>query len=318
MKKDSILGLARMALKMESDAITVMANNLNADFEGAVNAILNCNGKLIVVGMGKSGHVANKIAASLASTGTPSFSLHPGEAFHGDLGMISGNDVVLAISKSGETDELLKIVPFIKDSGNVLIAMTGNKNSTLALNADFHLDVWVEREVCPLDLAPTTSTTAQMAMGDALLVALMTLREFKAENFARYHPGGNLGRRLLLKVKDVMRCDDLPIVKLNCSMTELISVVSSGRAGLAVIVEDGAIEGVVTDGDIRRAMQNDKNNFFEKIANDICNHNPKVILETAKLIEANQMMNDYKINTLLVADENRALKGIVQIYDLKI
>lgn len=318
MRKDMMIELAKMTFKMESEAIMSMSNNLDSDFESAINAILNCKGKLIIVGMGKSGHVANKISASLASTGTPSFSLHPGEAFHGDLGMISANDVVLAISKSGETDELLKIVPFIKDNGNILIAMTGNKQSTLAVNSDFHLNVWVEREVCPLDLAPTTSTTAQMVMGDALVVALMTAREFKAENFARFHPGGNLGRRLLMRVKDVMRSDNLPIVDFECMITDLISVVSSGRLGLAIVIKDGNIFGVVTDGDIRRAMSKDINAFLEMKASDICSKDPKLVLDTAKLVDANQIMTDHKINTLIVTDSNGSLQGVVQIYDLKI
>ena len=217
-----ILDLARRTLSVEAEALNNMATLLGDEFIRAVNTILECNGKLIITGMGKSGLVGRKIAATLASTGTPSFFLHPGEAFHGDLGMISPNDVVLALSHSGETDEVLKIVPFIHSNGNVLISITGNPKSTLAKNSNIHLNTGVKEEACILQLAPTTSTTAQLAMGDALAMALMKAREFTAMDFARLHPGGSLGRRLLMTVGNVMRKSDLPVVGADCSATDMI------------------------------------------------------------------------------------------------
>ena len=226
-----ILDLARRTLNVEAEALQMMAQRLGDDFLSAVNRILSASGKLIVTGMGKSGLVGRKIAATLASTGTPSFFLHPGEAFHGDLGMFSKEDVILALSCSGETDEVLKIVPFIQSNGNTLISMTGNPNSTLAKNSDIHLDVNVKEEACILHLAPTTSTTAQIAMGDALAIALMKARQFTSMDFARLHPGGSLGRRLLMTVGNVMRKNDLPIVAADCSATEMIHKVSRGGLG---------------------------------------------------------------------------------------
>jgi arabinose-5-phosphate isomerase len=268
--------------------------------------------------MGKSGLVGRKIAATLASTGTPSFFLHPGEAFHGDLGMISAEDVVLALSYSGETDEVLKIVPFIHSNGNKLISMTGKRESALAKNSDIHLDVGVKTEACILRLAPTSSTTAQIAMGDALAVALMKAREFTSMDFARLHPGGSLGRRLLMTVENVMRSNDLPVVGADCNATEMIHAVSRGGLGLIIIVENGRVEGIVTDGDIRRAMQSRQAEFFNIKAIDIATRSPKTIDVGAKLIEAEKMMTKHKVNTLLATDENGELKGVIQIYDIKL
>jgi arabinose-5-phosphate isomerase len=295
-----------------------MAERLDEQFVSAVEKILACRGKLIVTGMGKSGLVGRKIAATLASTGTPSFFLHPGEAFHGDLGMISPEDVVLALSYSGETDEVLKIVPFIHSNGNVLISMTGKRESALAKNSDIHLDVGVKEEACILQLAPTSSTTAQIAMGDALAVALMKAREFTSMDFARLHPGGSLGRRLLMTVGNVMRSNDLPVVGADCNATEMIHAVSRGGLGLIIIVEDGRIEGIVTDGDIRRAMQQRQAEFFDIKAIDIATRSPKTIDVNAKLIEAEKLMTKYKVNTLLATDEAGDLKGVIQIYDIKL
>jgi arabinose-5-phosphate isomerase len=295
-----------------------MAERLDEQFVSAVEKILACRGKLIVTGMGKSGLVGRKIAATLASTGTPSFFLHPGEAFHGDLGMISPEDVVLALSYSGETDEVLKIVPFIHSNGNVLISMTGKRESALAKNSDIHLDVGVREEACILQLAPTSSTTAQIAMGDALAVALMKAREFTSMDFARLHPGGSLGRRLLMTVGNVMRSNDLPVVGADCNATEMIHAVSRGGLGLIIIVEDGRIEGIVTDGDIRRAMQQRQAEFFDIKAIDIATRSPKTIDVNAKLIEAEKLMTKYKVNTLLATDEAGDLKGVIQIYDIKL
>lgn len=313
-----ILDLARRTLNVEAEALQMMAQRLGDDFLSAVNRILSASGKLIVTGMGKSGLVGRKIAATLASTGTPSFFLHPGEAFHGDLGMISKEDVVLALSFSGETDEVLKIVPFIQSNGNTLISMTGNPNSTLAKNSDIHLDVNVKEEACILHLAPTTSTTAQIAMGDALAIALMKARQFTSMDFARLHPGGSLGRRLLMTVGNVMRKNDLPIVAADCSATEMIHKVSRGGLGLIVIQDGDEIVGIVTDGDIRRAMESRQAEFFSISAIDIATRNPKTINMNAKLIDAEKLMTKHKVNSLLAVDDQGKLQGVIQIYDIKL
>ncbi|MDE6779599.1 MAG: KpsF/GutQ family sugar-phosphate isomerase [Alistipes sp.] len=319
MTHEEILDLARRTLRTEAEALAKMAAELDDTFVAAVDAILASRGKLIITGMGKSGLVGRKLAATLASTGTPSFFLHPGEAFHGDLGMISREDVILAMSYSGETDEVLKIVPFIHANGNRLIAMTGNPESTLAKNADVHLNVAVEHEACILRLAPTTSTTAQIAMGDALAVALMKLRDFTSMDFARLHPGGSLGRRLLMTVGNVMRSHDLPVVAPDCSAKDMIHAVSKGGLGLIVICDGDDIQGIVTDGDIRRAMESRQAEFFNIKAMDIATRNPKTIAPGEKLIEAEKMMTRYKVNTLLVADPATGrLVGVIQIYDIKL
>ena len=313
-----ILDLARRTLAVEAEALNNMATLLGEEFISAVNSILECSGKLIITGMGKSGLVGRKIAATLASTGTPSFFLHPGEAFHGDLGMISSNDVVLALSHSGETDEVLKIVPFIHSNGNVLISITGNAESTLAKNSNIHLDTGVKEEACILQLAPTTSTTAQLALGDALAIALMKAREFTSMDFARLHPGGSLGRRLLMTVGNVMRKNDLPVVGMDCSATEMIHAMTRGGLGLIIICDGDKIEGIVTDGDLRRAMERRQSEFFSINAIDIASRSPKTIGTTAKLIEAEKMMTKHKVNSLLVTSEDGHLQGVIQIYDIKL
>jgi len=318
MTPEQILELARTTLHTEADALNKMANELDGEFVEAVHMILGSRGKLIVTGMGKSGLVGRKLAATFASTGTPSFFLHPGEAFHGDLGMISREDVILAMSYSGETDEVLKIVPFIHANGNRLIAMTGNPESSLAKNADVHLNVAVEHEACILHLAPTTSTTAQIAMGDALAVALMKLRDFTSMDFARLHPGGSLGRRLLMTVGNVMRSHDLPVVAPDCSAKDMIHAVSKGGLGLIVICDGDRILGIVTDGDIRRAMESRQAEFFNIRAMDIATRNPKSIAPEEKLIEAEKKMTRYKVNSLLVVDGAGKLVGVIQIYDIKL
>ena len=313
-----ILTLARETLHKEAEALTHMATELDEQFIGAVDRILACTGKVILTGMGKSGLIGRKIAATLASTGTPSFYLHPGEAFHGDLGMISSEDVVLALSHSGETDEVLKIVPFIHSNGNVLISITSNPESTLAKNSDLHLNACVKEEACILHLAPTTSTTAQLAMGDALAIALMKARDFTAMDFARLHPGGSLGRRLLMTVGNVMRKNDLPIVAPNCGATEMIHRMTRGGLGLIVIVDEGNIVGIVTDGDLRRAMESLQAKFFDIKVMDIATRSPKSINKNAKLIDAEKMMTQHKVNSLLVTDDDGELCGVIQIYDIKL
>ena len=317
-QRQRILDVAKDALQTEADALLRIKRDLGDEFVRTVETILACNGKVIMTGMGKSGLVAKKIAATLASTGTPSFYMHPGEAFHGDLGMISKGDIVIALSYSGETDEVLKIVPFIHDNGNFLISMTGNCNSSLAKNSDIHLDVKVEREACILHLAPTTSTTAQLALGDALACSLMKVRNFTSMDYARLHPGGSLGRRLLMTVGNVMHRNDLPIVDENCSATEMIQRISQGGLGLIVICREGEILGIVTDGDVRRAMESKQAEFFNIRPMDIASTTPKMIHPEEKLIEAEKMMTQHKINSLLVVDNDKHLVGVIQIYDIKL
>lgn len=316
--RNKILKLAKETIHSEAEALLKMEQTLGDDFVAAVEAILATSGKLILTGMGKSGLIARKISATIASTGTPSFFLHPAEAFHGDLGMISKGDIILAISYSGESDEVLKIIPFIHSNGNTLIAMSGNENSTLAKNSDIHLNVTVDSEACILKLAPTTSTTAQLAMGDALAVALTKLRKFTSMDFARLHPGGSLGRRLLMKVGNVMRSNDLPIVAPNCSAIDMIHAISRGGLGLIIVCDNDKTIGIITDGDIRRAMESRISEFFAITAIDICTPNPKCISVNEKLISAEKMMTRHKVSTLLATDSDGKLAGVIQIYDIKL
>lgn len=306
---------AKEVFKIEADAIANLSKNLDSNFEGAIEAILHSKGKLIISGMGKSGIIAKKIAATMASTGTPSFFLHPAEAYHGDLGMIEKEDILLLISNSGETDELLRLIPFLKAQKNIIISMSRNIDSTLAKNSRYHLNIAVEKEACPLQLAPTSSTTATLVMGDALAVTLMELRGFKEVDFAHFHPGGSLGRRLLTRVEDVMRKENLPIVEGSTSIQELIGTISNARLGLAIVEEEGKIVGIVTDGDIRREMEKSEATFFRLTANDLMSIEPKVINAKEKLKTAQELMTQLKVNSLLVV-EDEALVGVVQIYDL--
>lgn len=302
--------------RAEAEAVASLAGQLTEDFEKAVRAILATHGKVIVTGMGKSGLVGRKIAATLASTGTPSFFLHPGEAYHGDLGMIEPGDIVLALSNSGQTDEVLRLIPYLQDNGNTVIAMTGNAGSTLAKNSTYHLDVSVRSEACPLSLAPTCSTTAQLAMGDAIAVALMNERSFRAEDFARFHPGGSLGRRLLTRVGDVMRSEHLPTASPTDKLGEVIITISDARMGVAVIMEEERIAGIVTDGDVRRAMLKYGARFFDITVGDIMTRTPKTVRVTDRLTDAEQLMQDNKIHSLIVVDRDDRLAGIVELYDL--
>ena len=308
--------LAQEVFEIESKEIANLSKRLTDDFEKAINAILQSSGKLIVSGMGKSGIIGKKIAATLASTGTPSFFLHPGEAYHGDLGMIEENDIVLLISNSGETDEVLKLIPFLKHQKNCTISMSGNDDSTLAKNTNYHLNISVDKEACPLFLAPTSSTTATLVMGDALAVTLMKLRDFKEENFAKFHPGGSLGRRLLTTVGDVMKKKNLPIISSQATIKEVIQKISEGKLGLVVIIDNNKIIGIITDGDIRRTMESREKDFFNLKAEDLMSIQPKLIYETDKLISASNIMSRYKINSLLVVNESNDLVGVVQVYDL--
>ena len=308
--------LAQEVFEIEAKEIANLSHRLTDDFEKSINAILESSGKLIVSGMGKSGIIGKKIAATLASTGTPSFFLHPGEAYHGDLGMIEENDVVLLISNSGETDEVLKLIPFLKHQKNCTISMSGNNDSTLAKNTNYHLNIAVEKEACPLFLAPTSSTTATLVMGDALAVTLMKLRDFKEENFAKFHPGGSLGRRLLTTVGDVMKKHELPITNSNATIKEVIQRITEGKLGLVVVTDKNGINGVITDGDIRRAMESREKEFFGLLAKNLMSLQPKVIDESEKLITASTIMSENKINSLLVVNAMNDFVGVVQMYDL--
>lgn len=312
------IDIAKEAIQIEGKAIMALALQLDNHFELVVQKILKSKGKVIVTGMGKSGLIGKKIAATLASTGTPSFFMHPGEAFHGDLGMIEEKDVVVAISNSGETDEVLKLIPFLKDNKNWVVSMTGNPKSTLAVNANCHLNVSVEKEACPLELAPTTSTTATLVMGDALAVALMELRSFKEENFARFHPGGSLGRRLLTKAMDIMKSDNLPIINPSTNMIDIIHEITNGRLGLAIVCEGDVIVGIITDGDMRRTFERNREVAFSLRANEIMTPKPKCISKEMMLIEVQDIMNRSKVNALLVTESGKfdGLLGVVQLYDI--
>jgi len=314
----NINDIAKEVFEIESQEIKKLSDLLTEDFSKAIDAILNMQGKLIISGMGKSGIIGKKIAATLASTGTPSFFLHPGEAYHGDLGMIEKDDIVLLISNSGETDEVLKLIPFLKSQANIIIAMSGKPNSTLAKNSDYHLNISIDKEACPLQLAPMSSTTATLVMGDAIAAALMKVRDFKDENFAKFHPGGSLGRRLLTQVKDVMKKDSLPTCDRDAKVKEIIHTITDGKCGLVVVLDDDKIVGIITDGDIRRVMELQEEKFFTLEAKSIMTTSAKLIYEDARLIEASDIMSENKINSLIVINKKEELLGVVQMYDLGI
>jgi len=306
MRQEEYRDIAKDVFRIEAKAIENLTGALTDDFECAISKIINTAGRVIICGMGKSGIVGKKIAATLASTGTPSFFMHPGEAYHGDLGMVTSQDVFVAISYSGETDEVVKLIPFLKDNGNFLVSITGNEKSTLAKAADSHLNVFVKEEACPLQLAPTASTTATLAMGDALAVTLMHARDFKPENFARFHPGGSLGKRLLSRVEDEMYKDNLPFIKSGTPVADVIHAMSSGRLGLA-IVEDADKLAVVTDGDIRRAIESFSHELFSKKALDLMSIDPVSVAIGTRVEDALQLMETKKITSLLVTREGRVV-----------
>jgi len=306
--------IAKRVFDIESEAVSHLKTQLDSHFDDSVSAILNTKGRVVICGMGKSGLIGKKIMATFASTGTPCFFMHPGEAFHGDLGMVAKDDVFLALSNSGETEEVIRLIPFLKDNKNIVISMTSQPNSTLAKNSDFHLNVNVPQEACPHQLAPTSSTTATLVMGDALAVALMEARNFQPHEFARFHPGGSLGRKLLTRVKHEMKSNKLPYISDRASMTEVIHSMNEGRLGLCIVNQG---EGVITDGDLRRHMEEDANNFMQKTAADLMATNPKMINGEAPLSEAEEVMNEHKITSLLV-EENNQVVGVIQIYDLNI
>lgn len=308
-------GTAKRVFDIEIEALAAVAAQLDEAFDKAVQAILNIKGKLIVAGVGKSGLIGKKIAATLASTGTPAFFLHPGEAFHGDLGMVESEDLVILISYSGETDEVLKIIPFLLWNKNVLIGITGNPQSTIAKNTDIHLNVGVPKEACPLALAPTSSTTATLVMGDALAVALMEARNFQTEDFARFHPGGSLGRKLLTRVKDLMRTDNLPFINENAGFTELLLKMSEGRIGMVIVGERDNVKGVITDGDLRRALLRNPDTSKLHIS-EMMTTSPAIVEENDLVNDAEQLMMNKKITTVLVGSASeKKVSGIYQIYN---
>lgn len=298
----------------EAEAIMNLIPLLTSDFSKAVDLIYKCKGRFIITGVGKSGHIGAKIAATLASTGTPSFFVNPLDAFHGDLGMFTSNDVVMAISNSGNTDELLRFIPLLIERNIPIIGMTGNPESLLAQYSTCHLNIKVKHEADPLNLAPTSSTTATLAMGDALACALIEIRHFRPEDFAQFHPGGSLGKRLLTKVKDAMVSTNLPIVTLNQKISETIIEISKTKQGIAVAIDNGKIVGVVTDGDVRRAMQSKQDVFFELTVKEVMSQSPKVINENAKLSEAEKLMRKYNIHSLVVVNDATEFVGIIDAF----
>ncbi|EHD8016005.1 KpsF/GutQ family sugar-phosphate isomerase [Campylobacter jejuni] len=307
------LEIAKEVFEKEAQAILDLATNLDENFNQAVNLMLNTKGRCIVSGMGKSGHIGAKIAATLASTGTPSFFIHPGEALHGDLGMLTSEDVLIAISNSGETEEILKIILAIKKREIPLIVMCGKKNSTLVKQSDIFLNIAVEKEACPLQLAPMSSTTATLVMGDALAAALMKVRNFKPDDFALFHPGGSLGRKLLTKVKDLMVSSNLPIVHPDTEFNDLVDVMTSGKLGLCVVLENEKLVGIITDGDLRRALKASDKPRFDFKAKEIMSINPKVVDADAMASEAEGIMLKHKIKEIIVGKEEKVV-GIIQLY----
>ncbi|MBQ9273439.1 MAG: KpsF/GutQ family sugar-phosphate isomerase [Succinivibrio sp.] len=308
------LDYAVRCLKDEAQAILDLIPQLDDNFERALRLMYECKGKVIVTGVGKSGHIASKIAATLASTGTSSFYINPLDAYHGDLGMITSDDVVIAISYSGQTDELLRIMPNVLQNGAKVIGMSSNPNSLLARHATCHLSIKVDHEADPLNLAPTSSTTASLALGDALACALIEVRQFKRNDFARYHPGGSLGRQLLTAAKDVMLTDNLPVISPQTLLGEAVITISDGKLGLAVVEQDGAILGIVTDGDIRRAMQKHQEVFFKTEAKQIMSVNPKCVAPETSITAVQDLMQQNKIHSVLVVDEKQHLLGIVDSF----
>lgn len=305
---------ATQCIKEEAEATLNLINQLDENFDKAVSLMFHCTGKVIVTGVGKSGNIGAKIAATLSSTGTPAFFVNPLDVYHGDLGVMTKDDVVLALSNSGQTDELLRFIPMVLHMNIPIIGMSANPNSLLAKYSTAHLKVWVDKEACPLNLAPTSSTTAALVMGDALAIALMRVRNFKPQDFAQFHPGGELGKRLLTTAQDVMRSDELPIIPKDMHLGEAIIHVSKGKLGLGVSLDNGKVIGLITDGDIRRAMERWQAEFFDHTVSDIMTREPKIVLPTTKITEIQQIMQQNKVHTVLVCDEERHFLGVVDHY----
>ena len=308
----------RAVIAVEAEALAALQARIGADFAAACRLMLACRGRVVCTGMGKSGHIAKKIAATLASTGTPAFFMHPGEASHGDLGMVTDADLVLALSNSGESDEILAIVPALKRQGNLMVAMTGRPGSSLARLAEVHLDVTVPAEACPLGLAPTSSTTAALVMGDALAVALLEARGFTAEDFARSHPAGSLGRKLLLHIRDIMHTGDtIPSVPADASTTAALLEMTRKRLGMTAVVDAaGVLQGVFTDGDLRRALDDEQTDLHATPVSKLMGRTPKTIGADALAVEAAHLMEEFKISSLVVVDAERRVVGALNIHDL--
>ncbi|HIJ59631.1 MAG TPA: KpsF/GutQ family sugar-phosphate isomerase [Nitrospirae bacterium] len=313
-----IIDTAKRVLKIESEAVANLIDRIDDNFVKAVEAILNCKGRVVVTGMGKSGLVGKKISATLASTGTPALFLHPAEASHGDLGMVASKDIIIAISNSGETRELVQLIPYLKRFNVLLIAMTGFAESTLARQSDIHIDISVKEEACHISIIPTSSTTAAMAMGDAIAVALITMRGFKETDFAFFHPGGSIGKKLIIKVSDLMHTgDEIPIVDPNATLSRAVLEISSKRLGMVVITDDSwKILGIITDGDVRRGIEKWGKDFFEMRAGEVMTKNPKMISEDELAVKALKIMEDHSITTLVIPDDRGSIKGIIHIHDI--
>ena len=305
------LQIARETLSVESQALAQLSQRLDDEFSQVVDLILACEGRLVIGGIGKSGLIGKKMVATFASTGTPSFFLHPTEAFHGDLGMLKPIDIVMLISYSGETDDVNKLIPSLKNFGNKIIALTSNKNSTLARHADYVLDITVEREVCPNNLAPTTSALVTLALGDALAVSLITARHFQPADFAKFHPGGSLGRRLLCKVKDQMQTR-LPITTPDTNFTDCLTIMNEGRMGVALVMENQQLKGIITDGDVRRALTANGADTLNKTAKELMTSSPKTIHENEFLAKAEDLMKEKKIHSLVVINDENNVVGLVE------
>ena len=310
--------IAIQAIKDEAEAVLGLIPQLDESFDKAVDLILNCKGKVIVTGVGKSGHIGAKIAATLSSTGTPSFFTNPLDVFHGDLGVMTQDDVVLAISNSGQTDELLRFIPMVLHMQIPIIGMSGNPKSLLAKYSSCHLSIAVEKEACPLNLAPTSSTTATLVLGDALAIALMERRNFQPRDFAQFHPGGELGKRLLTTAQDVMRTEDMPILPPEMHLGEAIILVSKAKLGLGIAMVNDEIVGLITDGDIRRAMEKWQAEFFDRTVSDIMTRTPKMVKPETKITEIQRIMNKYKVHSVLVTDGENHLLGVVDHYSCMI
>lgn len=305
------LQTAKETLDLYTQEIDRLKQRLSDEFNQAVELMLHCEGRVVVAGIGKSGLVGKKMVATFASTGTPSFFLHPTEAFHGDLGMLKPIDVVILISNSGETDDVNKLIPSLKSFGNKIIAITGNPHSTLGKYADVVLNIHVEREACPNNLAPTTSTLVTMALGDALAIALINARDFRAEDFARFHPGGSLGRKLLCRVRDVMN-PNVPVAEPSATFSECLSVMNEGRMGVAVIMQAGELCGIITDGDIRRTLAKFGAESLNKTAEQIMSRSPKTIADSTFLGKAEEMMKALHIHSLVALDEHGKVSGLME------
>ena len=312
-RPDQRLEAAREIIRSQSDAVLALRSRLDESFNDAVDLILGTSGHVIVVGMGKSGLIGQKIAATLASTGTPSFAVHPGEAYHGDLGMIRSCDLVLMLSYSGETEEVVRLIPHLKARGVTIVAMVGKSNSSLSRAADVTLDVSVDAEVCPHNLAPTNSTLAALAMGDTIAVTLMRERNFGPNDFARFHPGGSLGRQLLTRVRDAMHAQDLPIVEQDTAVRDVLYEMSRGRLGLAIITNNGHLAGIVTDGDLRRQMLAE-GDILDKAVSAIMTRDPVCVHADAKLHDARAEMRKRRISALIVLDDRGEITGVLDTY----